>query len=51
MKKPTAIGLTLLLVLIGVVSACGTTQAEPPRIVPVSGELTALSIEVHEAPG
>ena len=51
MKTPTATGLTLLLVLMGIVSACGATQAAPPRTVPAAGELTAVHIEVHEAPG
>jgi len=50
-KMPTATGLTLLLILMGVVSACATTQAAPPRTVPPAGELIAVQIEVHEAPG
>ena len=48
---PTATRLTLLLVLMGIVSGCGTTQAAPPRAVPAPGELIAVHIEVHEAPG
>lgn len=50
-KMPTATGLTLLLVLMGVISGCGTTQTAPPRAVPEPGELIAVHIQVHEAPG
>jgi hypothetical protein len=51
MRTQTATGLMLLLALLGIASACGATQSEPPRTVPAAGELTTVRIEVHEAPG
>ena len=51
MRTRTTAGLTLLAGLMGIVSACGATQSEPPRTAPAPGELTAVHIEVHEAPG
>ncbi|MCJ7780838.1 MAG: hypothetical protein MUQ27_08420 [Acidimicrobiia bacterium] len=47
----TAIGLTLLLVLMAAVSGCGGLQSAPPRSTPAPGDLIGLRIEVHEAPG
>ena len=47
----TTIRLAMLLVLAGTVSACGAAQSEPPRTVPAPGELDAVRVEVHEAPG
>lgn len=51
MRTRTSTGLTLLLVLMGILSACSATQSAPPRTAPAPGELTAVHIEVHEAPG
>jgi hypothetical protein len=49
--RTRATGLMLLFALMGIVSACGVTQSEPPRTEPAAGELTATRIDVHEAPG
>jgi hypothetical protein len=47
----TTTRLAMLLLLMGIVSACGATQSEPPRTAPAPGELDAVRVEVHEAPG
>ena len=51
MSTQAMMRLAMLLVLTGIVSACGAAESEPPRAAPAPGELDAVRIEVHEAPG
>jgi hypothetical protein len=43
--------LAMLLSLMVILGACGSAQSESPRTDPAPGELDALRVEVHEAPG